>query len=306
MSWQAKTFHLFFRFSKWLDRNQTAEQFVESQRRFAKRASVFCRVPKHCIHEAIKIKQLPCEWMVHESARDSQNVILYFHGGAYVMGGVKTHYGIAAQLSEATQAKVLLVDYRLAPEDPFPAALHDAMECYRYLLDQNYDAKNIVMAGDSAGGNLTLVSLLKIREEKLPMPAAGVCFSPWCDLTHSGESHIRNQQSDTMIAMRIIPQVAAMYAGKASLTDPLVSPWFADYHGMPPLYINASSSEVLLDDALRVAKKAQAQGVKVQLTIKENMPHAYPGMCEVLPEAREAVNEVADFLRTNVNSFAKK
>jgi acetyl esterase/lipase len=201
---------------------------------------------------------------------------------------------------------VLLVDYRLTPENPFPAALNDAMDCYRYLLDQQFTARNIVLAGDSAGGNLTLATLLKVRDEKLPLPAAGVCFSPWADLTHSGESHTRNQHSDTMIAMNIIPQIADMYARGSELANPLISPLFADYRGMPPLYLNASSSEILLDDAVRVAKKAQEQKVTVQLAIKENMPHAYPGMCGVLPEARETIREVAYFLRANVNSFAKK
>ena len=305
MSLQAKIFHLAFGFSKWLNRNQTADEFVQSQRRFAKRAGRLCKVPKSCIHEAIHIKHVPCEWIIHQSARNSQNVILYFHGGAYVLGGVKTHYDVAAKLSEATQSKVLLVDYRLAPEDPFPAALNDAMDCYRYLLGQKFDARNIVLAGDSAAGNLTLVSLLKIREENLPMPAAGVCFSPWADLTHSGESIKTNAHSDTMINMRVIPQVADMYAKGSSLTNPLVSPWFADFHGLPPLFINASSSEVLFDDATRLAKKAQAQGVTVQLSTKADMPHAYPGMCRALPEARETIKDVADFLKINVRSLQK-
>jgi len=308
MSWQAKVFHLAFGFSKWLNRNQTVDEFVESQRRFAKRAGLFCKVPKNCIHEAIHIKHIPCEWVIHKSARNSEHVMLYFHGGAYVLGGVKTHYDLAAKLSESTRSKVLLVDYRLAPEDPFPAALNDAMDCYRFLLDQKFDAKNIMLAGDSAGGNLTLATLLKVRDEKLPMPAAGICFSPWADLTHSGNSIKTNQHSDTMINMQVIPQVADMYAKGNSLTNPLVSPLFADYQGMPPLFINASSSEVLFDDATRLAKKAQAQGVTVQLSIKADMPHAYPGMCRALPEARETINEVADFLdsilrRTTVHLF---
>jgi acetyl esterase/lipase len=297
MSWQAKTFLFVFRISKWLNRNQTAEQFVESQRRFARRVAPFCQVPENCDHQAFSIGHIPCEWIVHEVARSSARVILYFHGGAYVMGGVKTHYELAAQLGEATQSKVLLVDYRLAPEYPFPAALNDAMDAYRFLLDQKYDARNIILAGDSAGGNLVLATLLKIREDRLPMPGAGVCFSPWADLTHSGESHRSNPHSDTMIAMSVIPQVAMMYAGKEALAHPLVSPLFADLHGLPPLFVNASSSEVLRDDATRLAARARKQGVIVELSIKENLPHAYPGMCRVLPEARVTIRDVAIFLK---------
>jgi len=301
MSWQASVFHTAFRLGKWMDRGQTAQQFVDGQRRFTQRVSPFCKVPKHCEHSALRVGKVPsdmvpCEWIVHHEAHDSKRVILYFHGGAYVMGGIKTHYELAAQLSAATKSRVLLVDYRVAPEHPFPAALDDAMACYCYLLEQKFDAKNIVIAGDSAGGNLTLVTLLKIRDDGLPMARAGVCFSPWCDLTHSAESHRTNRDSDTMINMAVIPDVATMYAGKAALTHPLISPLFADLHGLPPLFINASTSEVLRDDAIRIAAKAQEQGVTVELSMKENLPHAYPGMCRALPEARATIRDVAVFL----------
>lgn len=303
MSWQAKTFLLAFRFSKWLNRHQTVDEFVTAQRRFAKQAGKLCKIPKHCIHEIIQIKHVPCEWVTHRSAINSQRAMLYFHGGAYVMGGVKTHYDLAAKLSEATNSKVLLVDYRLAPENPFPAALNDAMDCYRYLLDQKFTADNIVLGGDSAGGNLALVSLLKIRDDKLPMPAAGICFSPWADLTHSGNSIKSNQHSDTMIATNIIFQVAELYAKGNALTNPLISPLFADLYSLPPLFINASSIEVLFDDAIRLAKKAQEQGVTVQLLIEENMPHAYPGMCRVLPEAKTCISAVAAFLQRHTKAL---
>ena len=301
MSWQAQAFQYGLQFRKWLNRHHSVEEFIADQRKLARQVAPFCKVPKHCDHEAISIDNIGCEWMIHRSARDSARVILYFHGGAYVMGGVKTHFDLAAQLSETTNSKVLLVDYRLVPEHPFPAALNDAMDCYRYLLAQKYQAKNIVLAGDSAGGNLTLACLLKIREEGLPMAGAGVCFSPWTDMTHSGESHRANQDSDTMITMAIVPQVAKLYAGKESLTHPLISPLFADLHGLPPLFINASSSELLRDDAVRLAAHAQQQGVTVELSIKDNMPHAYPGMCRVLPEARETIADVAKFL-TSIQS----
>jgi acetyl esterase/lipase len=297
MSWQAKTFLFAFGIGKWLNRNQTADQFVESQRRFANRVGSFCKVPKSCDHQAITVGHIPCEWIVHHQARNSARVMLYFHGGAYVMGGVKTHYELAAQLSEATLCHVLLVDYRLAPEHPFPAALNDAMDCYRYLLDQKHAAKNIVVAGDSAGGNLTLACLLKIREDTLPMPSAGVCFSPWADLTHSGGSIKTNAHSDPMIDTKILSQVAELYAKGNSLTNPLISPLFADFHGLPPLFINASSIEIVFDDAIRIAKKAQEHGVEVRLLIKDDMPHAYPGMCRALPEARETIWDVAVFLQ---------
>ena len=192
------------------------------------------------------------------------------------------------------------MDYRLAPENPFPAALNDALDSYQYCLDEGYKPENIVFAGDSAGGNLTLAALLAIRDgydgRDLPLPSAGACFSPWVDLTHSGDSWISNRASDLMIDAERIDAMAGFYAGDEERTHSLISPSFADFTGMPPLFLNVSRSEMLRDDCILLEAKIKAAGVRTRLSTWDDMPHAFSVMTTFLPEARVSITELVRFL----------
>jgi epsilon-lactone hydrolase len=222
---------------------------------------------------------------------------LYLHGGGFVAGSPASHRDLAWRLSRESGLQVLMVDYRLAPEYPYPAQLDDAMAVYEALLAGGLSPAQLAVAGDSAGGNLALATVLRVRARQLPLPAAVIALSPWGDLTHSGESMISNAKSDHMIPAQLIDQMAAMYAGDCDLLQPELSPVFADYAGFPPLMLHAASEEVLRDDALRIHDRADHAGVDVVCHIWQRVPHAFPVFAQYLPEGRSAIREMATFLQ---------
>lgn len=236
---------------------------------------------------------VPVEWVANAAA-DVQKVVLYLHGGGYVIGSAATHRSLASRLSAACAARVLVVDYRLAPEHPFPAAVDDALTVYRWALAEGLQADQIVLAGDSAGGGLVLALLVRIREAGLPMPACGVCLSPWVDLEGTGASAAPGAVNDPMVTLAGIQGMAAAYAG-GQLTAPLASPLHADLSRLPPLLIQVGTREILLDDARRIAAKARAAGVSVTLQEEAGLIHVwqlFPGV----PEADQAVVRIGDFV----------
>jgi len=237
------------------------------------------------------------EWT--RSDLPARGVIFYCHGGAYMMGSPKLYRGLAARLASQTQCEVAVVDYRLAPEHMHPAAPDDAIVAYEALLAQTNPA-SIVIAGDSAGGNLALVTLLRARARGLPLPAAAVLLSPWTDLTGSGASMQLNRKRDPMLPAHRVEDAARLYAGAANLTDPDISPLFADFSGLPPLSIHVGSTEILLDDSQRLATRARAHGVDVMLTTWDRMPHVFPMFADVLPEGRRAINAIAAFVAERI------
>ena len=207
--------------------------------------------------EKIYAGGVPSEWVYGNNVAQDR-VIIYFHGGGYNWGSCNTHRDLAARISLASNARVLLVDYRLAPENPFPAAVEDALSAYRWLLDdQNIGADNIIIAGDSAGGGLTLTTALSIRDKNLPLPAALVCLSPWADLEMSSDTMISNADVDPMLTREALAFWANNYIDKDLGTNPLISPVHADLHGLPPLLIQVGENEVLLGDALLIEKNAK-------------------------------------------------
>jgi len=236
-------------------------------------------------------------WVVPEELADSSDcpVICYFHGGGYWAGSAAGWQSIGSFLARACGAKVLLVEYRLAPENPFPAAVQDALAAYRWLLTE-VAADRVVLAGDSAGGGLAPATLLALRDEGLALPAGCACLSPWSDLTNSGASFATNSETDQLFSKEAADQSAARYLGDADPTHPHASPVFGDWQGLPPLLIQAGGAEVLEDDARNLAAAAQAAGVNVRLEIFEDMPHVWQYAYPAFPEAVEAVENIARFV----------
>jgi len=218
------------------------------------------------------------------------------HAGAYFVGSPDAYRLFAANLALAADARVGVLDYSLAPEAPYPAATNDAMAAYRALLQQGVPAQRIVISGDSAGGNLALVTLLKIKEARLPTPAGGILLSPWADLTGSGESLESNAQNDPMLPGERLAEAAHLYAGSNDLRNWRISPLFGDYAGLPPLTIHCGSSEILRDDSRRVAACAREAGVDVQLKEWHEAPHVFPAFADLLPEGKAALTEIAQWL----------
>lgn len=236
------------------------------------------------------------EWI--RTSAPLQATIYYLHGGGYVACSPATHRSFTATLGRVAGAQVFALDYRLAPEHRFPAAVEDAVAGYRWLLAQGLRPQEIVIGGDSAGGGLTMATLVALRDAGVPLPSAAFCLSPWADLSATGGSLDANDRCDPMFRGAVIRQCAPIYLGAAAANEPLASPIYADLRGLPPLLIYVSDTEVLLDDALRLAARARQCAVKVELRVREDLPHVWPVMIALrLPEAREAIAEIAQFIR---------
>jgi len=230
-------------------------------------------------------------------AAAADRAVLYLHGGGYVFGSPRSHADIGALLSETAQAQVHVLDYRLAPEHPFPAAVDDALAAYRALLDAGYAATRIAISGDSAGGGLTLATLIAIRDAGLPRPACAVPLSPWADLACEGESFVSRAAVDPIVQREMTLQLAAMYVTDGHPKQPLASPLYADLAGLPPLLIQVGDRETLLDDSIRVAERARRAGVDVRLEIAPGQIHVYQIFASRLDEARAAVERMGAFIR---------
>lgn len=243
--------------------------------------------------QSVDADGIPAEWI---GAGDGP-VVVYLHGGGYCIGSLDSHRPMLTHLAAATGGRVLAVDYRLAPEHPHPAALDDACAAYRWTLDQGVDPGRTVMAGDSAGGGLTLATLVALRDAGAPMPAAGVCLSPWADLTQSGATIAENADLDPMVRAEDLDRWAAAYAGDADPASPSMSPLFADLAELPPLLIEVGTAEVLLDDACRVAGRARDAGIDVTTYEGPALVHVWHFFAGTVPEADEGIERVGRFVR---------
>jgi epsilon-lactone hydrolase len=247
--------------------------------------------------EPVNANGVKAEWITATNAAPDR-VIMYLHGGGYVMGSIETHRELVARLSKAAQARGLVLDYRLAPENPFPAAVDDSITAYRWLLAQGYKPERIVIAGDSAGGGLAVSTLVALRDLGAPLPAAGVCISPWVDFEAEGESMTSRAAKDPLVTREMILNLAKMYLGeKGSLREPLAAPLNAYLNDLPPLFIQVGNSEVLLDDSTRLADKAKESGVDATLQIWDEMPHVWHLAAPILPEGQEAIDKIGEFVR---------
>jgi phosphinothricin tripeptide acetyl hydrolase len=246
--------------------------------------------------EHVSAPVAPAEWL-RPPAAEPGRVVLYLHGGGYVIGSPRSHRHLAAAIAAAAGASALLLDYRLAPEHPFPAAVEDATAAYRWLLEQAVAPARVVIAGDSAGGGLTVATLLALREAGVPLPAAAVCISPWVDLTCGGASYRTKAEADPIVRRAGVEQMAQAYLGPTPPRTPLASPLFADLRGLPPLLIHVGSDEVLLDDATQLAERARAAGVEATLEVYERMIHVWHWFLPMLAEAETAVEAIGRFVR---------
>lgn len=249
--------------------------------------------------ERVGVNGVPAEWISGPDA-EADRILLYFHGGGYVVGSMRTHRVMLSHISKASGFKVLGLDYRLAPEAPFPAPVEDAITSYRWLLANGYEARNIVLGGDSAGGGLVIAALVALRYLGEPMPAAGVCLSPWTDMEATGDSYERNAQADPSVSRERILNIAKVYLGGKDPKAPFASPLHADLSGLPPLLVQVGSIECLLDDATALEQRAKAVGVQVDLQVWDDMPHVWQHFAPILPEGQQAIALIGDFLNKQV------
>ena len=236
------------------------------------------------------------EWLVPPDVL-SDRVVLYFHGGSYNSGSARSHRSLAGHVAHAAGARGLNVDYRLAPEHSFPAAVEDALASYRWLLDNDLTPDQIAVAGDSAGGGLVLALLVALRDEGQPLPAAGVCLSPWTDLAATGESWRSKARAELVCDPGALKKSAQLYLNGANPHTPLASPLYADLSGLPPLLIQVGTEEILLSDSTRLAEKARSAGVDVTLEVWPGMGHEWHFVYKLLPEARRAIKQIGTFVR---------
>jgi len=259
-------------------------------------ADFFGKLPPGCTLEGVYIDGLEGEWMLPpDTAKD--RAVLYFHGGGLVMGSIRAHRGIVSRFVKGSGVPALVINYALAPEHPFPAGLNDAVKAYEYLLSLAINPNRIVFMGDSGGGNLCLAALLACRERALPMPAGAVTLSAWTDLTNSSPSYTSNAEKDTLCwpdAQRVF---AEYYTAGQDANNPLISPVFGDLSGLPPLLLYAGGDELLRDDSVRFAEKAEKSGVDVTLHVGEGLFHCYPAVGPLFPEAKEAIERICRFVR---------
>jgi acetyl esterase/lipase len=232
---------------------------------------------------------------------DDGAVLLFLHGGGYALGSAAAVAGLGAELARRARCRVVCVDYRLAPENPFPAAVDDALAVYRGLLDRGVPCGAVAVGGESAGGGLAVAAMLAARTAGLPQPAAVVVCSPWADLTVTGGTATTKAAVDPALTPDGLRRRAREYAGAVDPADPLLSPVFADLGGLAPLLIQVGSHEILLDDAVRLAGRAAEQDVEVTLEVTPEVPHVFQGFAGILDEAGEALDRAAAFLRTHLD-----
>lgn len=266
---------------------------IETARKGLESLSALTPIAQDITVEKVDIEGIPAEWVTAPNAMDNR-VFLYLHGGAYIMGSCNTHRYLASKLSRSTAARVLVPEYRLAPENPYPAAIEDAVRVYRSLLTSGVSPKNIVIGGDSAGGGLTLATLLSLKDANEPLPALAVLLSPWTDMEGTGESMVTRAESDPWLspdATRLSPR---LYIRDLDPRHPLVSPIYADLTGLPPMLVHVGNDEILLSDAARLVDRARAASVEVDFKIWEDMWHVFQTFA--IPEGQQAIDEIGEFV----------
>ncbi len=251
--------------------------------------------------QAIDIDGIPCELYTPPGA-DTQRVIMFTHGGGFLVGSLISHRAMISELARASGCQALAVEYRLSPEHVFPAALEDATAAYLWLLKNGYSADKIAFSGDSAGGGLTIGTLISLRDSNHPLPAAAVCLSPWIDLEITGESHVSRKDLDPMITSDILMQMGQAYIGAGDIKSPSASPINADLTGLPPLLIQVGSAETLFSDSERLAQNAQSAGIEVTLEEWPDMVHVWHMFFPQLADARKAISRAGEFIKDKLGA----
>lgn len=251
--------------------------------------------PRGTIATRVSAGGVPAVQVATPKSRDGYHVF-YLHGGGYVSGSPSHYRDFIWRIANATQARVLCISYRVAPEHPFPAAVDDAVSAYRWLLAQGADPQRTAVMGDSAGGGLALALLLRLRDEGVPLPAAAVAMSPWTDLAMAGESYRRFAKADPMLSVVPAQTFARWYLAGGDARQPYASPLYGDHKGLPPTLIQVGSDEILLDDAKTMAERMRAAGCAAELEVWPRMPHVWQVHARLVPEARQAVKRIGDFV----------
>jgi acetyl esterase/lipase len=274
----------------------TDQMSLDERRAFFDSLSEQFPTPADVVVERADANGVRAEWVRAAGARPD-SVVLYLHGGGYIVGSPLSHRHLVAELGRAAEAAALSLDYRLAPEHPFPAAVEDAVTAYAWLLDQGISPNRIVIAGDSAGGGLTVATMLLLRDRGIALPAGGVCISPWADLTISAESYKTKADVDPMLNKDQLMMMAAAYLAGADPRSPLASPIFADLKGLSPLLIQVGTDEIILDDSLVLAERAKEAGVACTLEVSEEMIHVWHFFYPLVRQGREAIARIGEFVR---------
>ncbi|UCB43720.1 MAG: alpha/beta hydrolase [Dehalococcoidales bacterium] len=266
---------------------------------FQEQREAFETMPGFPLAEDVRCEEVdaggvPGEWITTPEAKGG-NVVYYLHGGGYVLGSVNTHREMISRISRATGARALAINYRLAPEDPFPAAVEDAVVGYKWLLSSGVEPSRVVIAGDSAGGGLTVAALVALRDAGEPLPAAGVCISPWADMECTGVAKLAGREGG--IEYEGILKMAKTYVGEADLKTPLASPIHADLTGLPPLLIQVGGAEELIEDAILLEARAKQCGIDVTLETWDDMFHVWHTFAPMLPEGQQAIDRIGEFVR---------
>ncbi|MEI1681871.1 alpha/beta hydrolase [Acinetobacter baumannii] len=275
---------------------------VKLQRFCSDAASAIVLGPRGYQTKKQNIAQVPTVHIQPKTTKSGLG-ILYLHGGGYVVGSSKSHMKLAAQIGQAAQAQVWLAEYRLAPEHPSPAAIEDSIAVYKALLAQGQDPKKLVIAGDSAGGGLSLSTVIALRNAGLPLPAALVLLSPWVDLSLSGNTIKTHAAQDAMLSEDWLVWCAKNYCGPKSATDPTCSPLYADLTGLPPVLIHVGTEEVLLDDAKRLAEQAEKCGIPTTFKIYDKVGHVFQFHAGILKESDDSIKGIGQFIDKHMQSI---
>jgi len=276
------------------------ELSVDEQRAAMEASAGMLPVETDVVVTEVDAGGVPADWVTVEGVSEVKRVVLYFHGGAYVMGSRNTHRGLASLIARAAKARVLLPEYRLAPEQPFPAAIEDAEACWRWLLSEGHASHNMAIAGDSAGGGLALATLLALKAAELPLPACVVGLSPWTDLEGTGPTAEPGSVDDPMLTPDGLRTSGMQYTA-TELRNPLAAPLHGDLRGLPPLLLQVGTREILLSDSTRFAEKAQAAGVEVTLEVEEGLIHVWQ-MLPGVPEAASAIQRIGAFIDSHLKA----
>lgn len=269
---------------------------IEKLRQDVEDGARFTFFPRGVTIETVQIEDIPAEWLIPDET-SKQRAMLYLHGGGFATSSINTHRAMAGRIAKAGKVSGLIIDYRLAPEHPYPAALEDTVSAYQWLLDQGIESRNIVLAGDLAGCALMLSALTVLRDRKTPLPSVVVCLSPLIDMEGTGETVTTNADRDPWLTAQG-KEIFRHYIGGNEPKDPLISPLYADLTGLPPLSITVGSDEIMLSDATRLADHAREVGVDVQITVWEDMWHVFPFFTPIVPEASRAIKRSGKLSRT--------
>ena len=279
-----------------LKNRYTANKTIDQLRKETKDAGNIIPLPKNTKFKRVSVGNIDAEWITCREF-ETDKIFMFMHGGGYYRGSIASTRATVARISAEAKVRCLSIEYRLAPEYPFPAAIDDTYTAYNWLLKEGFKPKNIIVSGQSAGGGLCLALLLKLKENFFSQPRGAVALSPWTDLTQSGKTMKINADIDPVISKKYLDRMANLYLAKTPNTTPLASPFYGELSGLPPLLVQVGSAETMLDDSRRFAKKAKEAKVDVQIEVYKDMFHGWHGSAHILKDGEKAIKNIGLFCR---------